>query len=273
MSSKQGRPPTEGRTPASGRRAAVRPVITDLETSVASAVRTAIAGTLARHAQGPDLPRIDMDFAQESASVAPRPANDRSSVVVTVVLVGLLGAAAAPALWPRLTPWLPRLVDAGHGLPDEPARQPNAERRLSVIAGSLAPEIVVRVAPPAATLARPLHPSEPPPASTALPAATAASAPSIVAEAQAMLGRGDVLAARGLLRAPAVRREIEALLTLARSYDPNFLASLARADAAADAAEAERLYRDWFALAVEAGLVSGEVQLDRLLRSLKTSSQ
>jgi hypothetical protein len=93
-------------------------------------------------------------------------------------------------------------------------------------------------------------------------------------EAQSSVGKGAVLAARASLLAMAESQEpgvdrAEVAFALARSYDPNHLRTVAKADATADRGEAERWYRRWYALSVEAGTVSDGARLERLLRSLK----
>ena len=56
---------------------------------------------------------------------------------------------------------------------------------------------------------------------------------------------------------------------LARSYDPNFLATIPGADAEADIAAATRWYRAWHAAAVKQGLVTHGVSLERIIGSMR----
>ena len=56
---------------------------------------------------------------------------------------------------------------------------------------------------------------------------------------------------------------------LARSYDPNFLSTVPKADAAPDVPEATRWYRTWYTLAVKEGLVADSVSLERIIRSMR----
>jgi hypothetical protein len=178
--------------------------------------------------------------------------------IVAGLLTAALVMAAAPAVWPRLEPLLAEILKA----PETGSEREPASRTASAT-GPIVHERgpIGKAAPQAA---------EPAITGPDTPASAAASpeAPP-VEQARMLLSRGEVRAARDVLAKLASERDVGAILALARSYDPNFLASLPRADAAPDAGAAERLYRDWFALSVEAGHISGEAQLDRLIKSLK----
>ena len=80
---------------------------------------------------------------------------------------------------------------------------------------------------------------------------------------------GRIKAAREELRRLAPEDSADAAWALARSYDPNFLATIARADAGPDVAEATRWYRTWYAVSVKQGLVADSVSLDRIIRSMR----
>jgi hypothetical protein len=79
---------------------------------------------------------------------------------------------------------------------------------------------------------------------------------------------GQVRAARDILLRRAREDSADAAWALARSYDPNYLVTLAAADAGPDVAEATRWYRTWFEIAVKQGLVADSVSLDRIIRSM-----
>jgi hypothetical protein len=83
----------------------------------------------------------------------------------------------------------------------------------------------------------------------------------ILSEARRMIGDGNVVQGREALSRAAPESYAGIALLLAQTYDPNYLAALAKSDAKPDKAEASRWYRIWFALAVKNGL---ELDSDRL---------
>lgn len=107
-------------------------------------------------------------------------------------------------------------------------------------------------------------------------ATVAAPAPPMNADmiryAQQWLANGEVRRAREAFRTTMDTNPIAATLGLARSYDPNYLASLAGADASADVDEATRLYHEWYRLSVEAGLVSESAPVERIIRAMRRDS-
>jgi hypothetical protein len=92
---------------------------------------------------------------------------------------------------------------------------------------------------------------------------------STVAVAMRLMNTGRVQAAREQLLGIAAGDSADAAWALARSYDPNFLATVATADARADIGEAERWYRVWYAIAVRQGLVADSVSLERIINSMR----
>jgi hypothetical protein len=96
--------------------------------------------------------------------------------------------------------------------------------------------------------------------------------PAIRAEletARALMGKGQVRAAREQLLVLAEQASPDAAWDLARSYDPNVLVALPGADAAPDVKEATRWYRAWYAAAVRDGLVADSVSLERIIGSMR----
>jgi hypothetical protein len=83
------------------------------------------------------------------------------------------------------------------------------------------------------------------------------------------MSSGRVQAARSELLSIDPEGSVDVAWALARSYDPNFLSTLATADAAPDIAEATRWYRTWYALAVKEGLVADTVSPERIIRSMR----
>ncbi len=95
-----------------------------------------------------------------------------------------------------------------------------------------------------------------------------ASAQSILEKALQDLAAGRVKAAREALIRSQHRGSADMAWTLARSYDPNFLAEIARSDAEPNVREAARWYRIWYSRAVTDGLVADSVSLERIIGSM-----
>lgn len=102
------------------------------------------------------------------------------------------------------------------------------------------------------------------PASSAQPKQDA-----VVKGAMALLTAGRIQSAREQLTPLATANSVDAAWALARSYDPNFLRTIAGADAAPDVIEAQRWYRTWYALAVKEGLVADSISLERIVKSMQ----
>lgn len=104
------------------------------------------------------------------------------------------------------------------------------------------------------------------------PAAVAPKAPatpfSAMARANEALSRGDIETARMLLQSESEAGQVEAMLALARTFDPNYLQQIGVAPSKGQAAVAEKLYRAWYERSVELGLVSKGVDLRRLIRAM-----
>lgn len=100
-------------------------------------------------------------------------------------------------------------------------------------------------------------------------ASTAANAGNAVSMALQLMAEGHILEARARLRRAAEAGSAEAALTLARTYDPNYLKSAPSPDAAPDVAEAEHWYRRWHELATRQGLVMDNARLERIINSMR----
>lgn len=90
-----------------------------------------------------------------------------------------------------------------------------------------------------------------------------------VQDALALLTAGRIQSARERLTPLATAHSVDAAWALARSYDPNFLRTIAGADAAPDVVEAKRWYQTWYALAVKEGLVADSISLERIIKSMQ----
>lgn len=88
-----------------------------------------------------------------------------------------------------------------------------------------------------------------------------------ISEAQELINAGKIDEARRRL-IDLSDKSPEAALTLARSYDPNYLRLIPDADAIADPKEAERWYRVWRDIAASKGLALEKDRLDRIINAM-----
>jgi hypothetical protein len=95
-----------------------------------------------------------------------------------------------------------------------------------------------------------------------------ASAQSILEKALQDLAAGHIKAARDALIRSQHQGSADMAWTLARSYDPKFLAEIAHRDAEPNVTEAARWYRIWYSRAVTDGLVADSVSLERIIGSM-----
>ena len=91
----------------------------------------------------------------------------------------------------------------------------------------------------------------------------------VLQNALQQMANGRVQAARRQLLRIASEGSADAAWSLARSYDPNYLATIPSPDAAADVEEATRWYQTWHTLAVNEGLVADSISLERIIRSMR----
>jgi hypothetical protein len=87
--------------------------------------------------------------------------------------------------------------------------------------------------------------------------------------AQDLLAKGQVQAARKQLLGLVSGGTADVAWMMARSYDPNFLATLPRPDATPDIEQAAHWYRTWHAAAVVQGLVPNSVSVERIIGSMR----
>ena len=107
------------------------------------------------------------------------------------------------------------------------------------------------------------------PAMSATPRGAPAKPAPALQVAVGLMTAGRVQAAREELLRLAPEDSPDAAWALARSHDPNFLATIPEADAGPNVAEATRWYRTWYAVSVKQGLVADSVSLDRIVRSMR----
>lgn len=126
------------------------------------------------------------------------------------------------------------------------------------------PTMAARPAPP--TKDEPLSSEESKRAENTLPVTA------LVALAEGHMKAGRIKTGRSLLRPRVEAGSAEAAFAMAKSYDPNYLSTISNADEQPDAEKAEYWYREWHKKAVEQGLVSKTMNIDRLIRSLVAPS-
>jgi hypothetical protein len=106
---------------------------------------------------------------------------------------------------------------------------------------------------------------------TAVPSVAAAppAPPSpAVTSAKKMMDSGKITAARELLMQPFLASTQDGAWLIARSYDPNYLASVASPDAVGDKAKAAEWYGRWRDIGARNGVPMDNAQLRRLVESL-----
>jgi hypothetical protein len=109
----------------------------------------------------------------------------------------------------------------------------------------------------------------PPAEASVSPPALRASRPgAAIGDAQGLLAGGHVQAARKQLLGSVSEGTADVAWMLARSYDPNVLATIPGADAAPDIEQATRWYRAWYAASVSQGLVPNSVSVERIIGSM-----
>ncbi len=109
----------------------------------------------------------------------------------------------------------------------------------------------------------------PPPVQTPPPAADATPADPAIADARQMMEGGHVASARKMLLRPDLAASQEGAWLLARSYDPNYIATLQSPDAPPDRQQAEQWYRRWRDIAAQNGMVMDDQRLNRIINSMR----
>lgn len=221
-------------------------------------------------------------------SLAAEPKQDtrlaRPEPPVTILKVETIGSIASMAVPARATPKTePNSTAAKAGTfasaaktePVAPATKLEAvaaapKKKAKAIA--IEPEPIL--APPKAELGTMVATANPQPAAPAAKSITVVVPVPVAPEdvndqARQMLDSGSVRAARELLLKGSQTERSAVALTLARSFDPNYLQTLSHADAPADVGEARRWYLRWFELATKDGTVPPTMRIDRLLRSMQ----
>jgi len=84
-----------------------------------------------------------------------------------------------------------------------------------------------------------------------------------------LMDAGHVVEARKRLLQPALAASQDAAWLMARSFDPNYLATVQSADAAADKGQAEEWYRRWRDIGAQNGAAMDDARLKRLIDAMQ----
>jgi hypothetical protein len=113
-----------------------------------------------------------------------------------------------------------------------------------------------------------------PPAADIGPAPPAITAPDprvtqIIDNARQSMDAGHVVAARKMLSQPALAASQDAAWLIARSFDPNYLATVQSADATADKTQAAEWYRRWRDIGARNGAAMDDARFKRLIDAMQ----
>jgi hypothetical protein len=90
-----------------------------------------------------------------------------------------------------------------------------------------------------------------------------------IANAHLLMDSGHIAAAREMLLRPDLAASQEGAWLLARSFDPNYLATIQSPDASADKRQTEEWYRRWRDIGVRNGMVMDDLRLKRIINSMR----
>jgi hypothetical protein len=91
----------------------------------------------------------------------------------------------------------------------------------------------------------------------------------ILENARQLMDAGKIAAARKLLLQPSLAASQDAAWLIARSFDPNYLATLQSPDAKADKVQAEEWYRRWRDIGARNGAGMDDARLKRLIDAMQ----
>jgi len=90
-----------------------------------------------------------------------------------------------------------------------------------------------------------------------------------IENARKSMDAGHIVAARQMLSQPALAASQDAAWLMARSFDPNYLATVQSADATADKRQAEEWYRRWRDIGARNGVAMDDARLKRLIDAMQ----
>jgi hypothetical protein len=91
----------------------------------------------------------------------------------------------------------------------------------------------------------------------------------VIDNARQLMDAGHIVAARQMLLQPDLATSQDAAWLIARSFDPNYLATVQSADATADKAQAEEWYRRWRGIGARNGAGMDDARLKRLIDAMQ----
>jgi hypothetical protein len=91
----------------------------------------------------------------------------------------------------------------------------------------------------------------------------------IIDNARQSMDAGHVVAARKMLSQPALAASQDAAWLIARSFDPNYLATVQSADATADKTQAAEWYRRWRDIGARNGAAMDDARFKRLIDAMQ----
>ncbi len=226
--------------------------------ALSRAVRVATASDTAAFARAFELP-VDVSIAFNAA----RHVTSLDTLAALPAPVAVMAAEESGTATGSIAVKLPAVVEpaqAGQAAVAEPVQaEPTiATKPAQPEAEPVQAEVVV--AADSAQLE-----AEPPTGAESSEPATILSA---MARANEALRNGDVDKARMLLQSESEAGQAEAMLVLARSFDPSYLMELGIASSKGNAETAEKLYRAWYDQSVKLGLVSEGININRLIRAM-----
>jgi hypothetical protein len=91
----------------------------------------------------------------------------------------------------------------------------------------------------------------------------------VLENARQLMDAGHIAAARKMLLQPALAASEDAAWLIARSFDPNYLATVQSADATADKGQAEEWYRRWRDFGAQNGVAMDDARFKRLIDAMR----
>jgi hypothetical protein len=231
-------------------------------------------------AKGETAARSRNDFAQaKPAEVKPvatrRPVRQKhlgalALAMIAVGAVAVLGGDLIFKYWPSSTPAKRTVAPAPEALRPAPAAPIKAGISSPAPAAIPAPAVAITparkpVEKPQEKLAEPLDCE----AGTAAGNVMMDTPEAITANARQLMDNGHVEAARKMLLQRPIAGTQDGAWLLARSYDPNFLTTVASGDAKPDKKLAENWYRCWHDIGVRNGMVMNDKSLRRMIDAMR----
>jgi hypothetical protein len=204
-------------------------------------------------------PHIELRRPEPAARKNPAQSKRLGALALAMIAMGTVIVLAIDLLfkyWPAATPGGPATETVGKATP--PAAG-NAGAGLSI--AGLPSKTGQPAKPPAAAESGAAPPANTTPADPRITQA--------VDNARQLMEAGQIVAARKMLLQPALAASQDAAWLIARSFDPNYLAMIQSADAAADKAQAEEWYRRWRDIGARNGAGMDDARLKRLIDAMK----